>query len=72
MRTSFLCVSVLRVASGPRVKFPIPLGVWERLRFVIVELPGLFSYLFLSLDKVINNQDYNEINTKITDDQDHK
>ena len=22
------------------------LGVWERLRFVIVALPGLFSYLF--------------------------
>ena len=25
---------------------PLPLGVWERLRFVIVALPGLFSYLF--------------------------
>ena len=24
-----------------------PLGVWEGLRFVIVALPGLFSYLFL-------------------------
>ena len=23
-----------------------PLGVWEGLRFVIVSLPGLFSYLF--------------------------
>ena len=125
MRTEFLCVSVLRVASGPRVKlascksalnppvvcstdhseavvpvlvllfvalwfilrgdfvlvffspfsiaitslgeeranlsafrtfvlfvlvwicrFPLLLGVWERLRFVIVALPGLFSYLF--------------------------
>ena len=23
-----------------------PLGVWEGLRFVIVALPGLFSYLF--------------------------
>ena len=109
MRTEFLCVSVLRVASGPRVKlascksslnppilrgdllyvfpcailflcvcffspfsiaitsleeeranlsafctfvrfvlvwicrFPLPLGVWEGLRFVIVALPGLFS-----------------------------
>ena len=29
--------------------FPIPLCVWEGLRFVIVALPGLFSYLFLSL-----------------------
>ena len=26
--------------------FPLPLGIWEGLRFVIVELPGLFSYLF--------------------------
>ena len=28
--------------------FPLPLGVWEGLRFVIVALPGLFSYLFLA------------------------
>ena len=28
------------------VGFPIALGVWEVLRFVIVALPGLFSYLF--------------------------
>ena len=27
-------------------RFPYPLGVWEGLRFVIVALPGLFSYLF--------------------------
>ena len=27
--------------------FLLPLGVWEELRFVIVALPGLFSYLFL-------------------------
>ena len=27
-------------------RFPLPLSVWERLRFVIVALPGLFSYLF--------------------------
>ena len=26
--------------------FPLPLGVWEGLRFVIVAFPGLFSYLF--------------------------
>ena len=26
--------------------FPLPLGVWEGLRFVSVALPGLFSYLF--------------------------
>ena len=27
-------------------RFPLPLGVWEGHRFVIVALPGLFSYLF--------------------------
>ena len=27
--------------------FPLPLGVWEGLLFVIVALPGLFSYLCL-------------------------
>ena len=27
--------------------FPLPLGVWEGLRIVIVALPGLFSYRFL-------------------------
>ena len=27
-------------------RFPFPLGVWEGLRFVIVALPGFFSYLF--------------------------
>ena len=26
-------------------RFPLPLGVWEGLRFVIAALPGLFSYL---------------------------
>ena len=30
-------------------RFPLPLGVWEGLRFVIVALPGFFSYLFLCL-----------------------
>ena len=28
-------------------RFLLPLGVWEGLRFVIVALPGLFSYPFL-------------------------
>ena len=28
--------------------FPLLLGVWEGLRFVIVALPGLFSYRFYS------------------------
>ena len=27
-------------------RFPLPLGAWEGLRFMIVALPGLFSYLF--------------------------
>ena len=27
-------------------RFSLPLDVWEGLRFVIVALPGLFSYLF--------------------------
>ena len=27
----------------------LPLGVWKRLRFVIVVLPGFFSYLFYSV-----------------------
>ena len=26
--------------------FPLPLGVWEGMRIVIVALPGLFSHLF--------------------------
>ena len=29
-------------------RFPLPLGIWEGLRFVIVALSGLFSYLFYS------------------------
>ena len=28
-------------------RFPLPLGVWEGLRLVIVALPGIFSYLLL-------------------------
>ena len=29
-------------------RYPLPLGVWEGLRFVIVAFPGLFSYLFFT------------------------
>ena len=29
--------------------FPLPLGVWERLRLVIVSLPGPFSYVLFSI-----------------------
>ena len=32
-------------------RFPLPLGVCEGLRFVIVALPGLFSYLFFAVPK---------------------
>ena len=27
--------------------FPLPLGIWEGLRLVIVAIPGLSAYLFL-------------------------
>ena len=30
--------------------FPLPLGVWEELRFVIVALPRLFSFPFFLKD----------------------
>ena len=30
-------------------RFPLPLGVWEGRLFVIVALPGPFSYLFFTL-----------------------
>ena len=29
--------------------FPLPLGVWDGLRFVIVVFPGLFSYTFMNM-----------------------
>ena len=39
------------------ILIPLPLGVWERLRFVIVALPGLFSYLFfIVMKKKANGQ----------------
>ena len=34
-------------------RFPLPLGVWERLQFVIVALPALFSYLFFGSNEVL-------------------
>ena len=30
-------------------RFPLPLRVWEGLRFVIVALPGLFYYFLFTL-----------------------
>ena len=35
-------------------RFPLPLGVWEGLRFVIVALPGLYLFLFLQAMDVKN------------------
>ena len=37
-------------------RFPLPLGVWEGLRFVIVALPGLFSYLFLYSSDILRQK----------------
>ena len=34
-------------------RFPHPLSVWEELQFVIVALPGLFSYLFMQTTKTV-------------------
>ena len=36
-------------------RFPLPLGVWEGLRFVIVALPGLFSYFFYFITTKLNS-----------------
>ena len=36
-------------------RFPLPLGVWEKLRFVIVAFPGLFSSLFSVLFEIFYN-----------------
>ena len=36
--------------------FPLPLGVWEGLRCVIVALPGLFSYYISTATKWINEE----------------
>ena len=35
--------------------FSLPLGDWEGLRFVIVALPGLFSYFFILMQLHITN-----------------
>ena len=39
-------------------RFPLPLGVWEGLRFVIVALPGRFSYLFFHNEFFFMSWDY--------------
>ena len=38
--------TVVRFALVWFFLFPLPLGTWEGLRFVIVAVFGLFSYLF--------------------------
>ena len=35
-------------------RIPLPLDVWEGLRFVIVALAGLFSYLFFYLGSLVS------------------
>ena len=40
--------------------FPLPLGLWEGLWFVIVALPGLFSYLFLYSLKTVGQSIHND------------
>ena len=40
-------------------RFPLSLGVWEGLRFVIVALPGLFSYLFLAESETEQTEEFN-------------
>ena len=40
------CRTFVRFVLVWMCRFPLPLDVWEGLRFLIVALPGLFSYLF--------------------------
>ena len=48
-KRELILVLFLRLFGLCLFGFPLPLGVWEGLRFVIVALPGLFSYLFFTL-----------------------
>ena len=43
---SIAITSLVRFVLVWICRFPLPLGVLEGLRIVIVALPGLFSYLF--------------------------
>ena len=40
--------------------FPLTLGVWEGMWFVIVAVPGLFSYLCLQKIKYKTNENLNK------------
>ena len=46
----------VRVVFVKVCRFPLPLGVWEGLRFLIVALPGLFSYLFFAYEETQSNR----------------
>ena len=37
-------------------RFPLPLGVWKGLWFVIVAFPGLFSYIFFIKTDLCNKR----------------
>ena len=45
-------------------RFPLPLDVWEGLRFVILALPGLFSYLFFIFKNFIVTAQYINLQIK--------
>ena len=45
-KRELILVLFIRLFGLCLFRFVGPLGVWEGLRFVIVALPGLFSYLF--------------------------
>ena len=46
-------------------RFPLPLGAWEGLRFVIVALPGLFSYLFFFKGEADKSTESEACRTKV-------
>ena len=42
-------------------RFPLPLVVWEGLRFVIVALPGFFSYVIFPNSSVLHLREHKKI-----------
>ena len=60
--------------------FPLPLGIWDGLRLVIIALPGLFSYIFFIASEIfdrlimrccsINSLYFNQIFIKLAGNQD--
>ena len=49
MRTDFLCVSVLRVAPGPRVKLASCKGALGPRKFALLAVLGRWNLLFVAL-----------------------